>query len=67
MGVTLLCLLECNLRLQSNALLAKGRRSVVQVGREPGTVGKLTFAQQAPLDLGRHDDPKPDNGFSVQV
>lgn len=33
------------------------------MGREPGTVGKLTFAQQAPLDLGRHDDLKPDTDF----
>lgn len=33
------------------------------MGIKPGTIGKLTFAQQAALDLGRHDDLKPDTNF----
>lgn len=62
-GVKLLSLPECNLQLQSNAVFAKGCRSGVQVGIKPGKIIKLTFAQQAALDLGRHNDLKPDINF----
>lgn len=62
-GVKLLCLPECNLHLQSNAVFSKGCRSEVQVGMKPGKIVKLTFAQQAALDLERHDDLKPDMNF----
>lgn len=33
------------------------------MGIKPGAIGKLTFAQQAALDLGRHDNLKPDTNF----
>ena len=50
-GVKLLCLAECNLQLQSNAVFTKGWRSEVHVGIKLGKIVKLNFAQQAALDL----------------
>lgn len=39
----------------------------VGVGIKPGKIVKLTFAQQAGLDLGMHDGLKPDRNFQSRL
>lgn len=39
----------------------------VGVGIKPGKIVKLTFAQQAGLDLGMHDSLKPDRNFQSRL
>lgn len=66
-GVTLLCLHACTLQLQSYAVFTEGCRSEVQVGIKRHKTVKLTFAQQAALDLGRLDNLKPDMNFQSRL
>lgn len=37
------------------------------MGIKPGKMVKLTFARQAALDLGRHDNLKPDATFQSRL